>query len=78
MLGQRKKQTVPGWSIILVAVLLLLVAVSVEVLRAAKPDFTGGYVPESTMSEQVASDSQPTWNSRPMTKSRTSIPRRDA
>ena len=74
MLGQQKKHTVPGWSVILMAAVLLLVAVSlfmrtvgaemsfglldwgpqtqesaasitqppVEMLRMAKPDFSGG------------------------------------
>jgi hypothetical protein len=85
MLGQQKKQTVPGWSIFLVAVLLLLAAVllfartmggemkvglldwgtnrqeraqlqtppPIEVLRAAKTDFTGGFIPESTKGDQT-------------------------
>ena len=87
MLGQHKKHTVPEWSIILIAALLLLVAVSifvrttgstlnlnllerdtqpqigaesiaqpaVEVLRAAKPDYSGAFLPESTMSREPVS-----------------------
>ncbi len=87
MLGQQKKYAIPGWSIILMACLLLLVAVSlimrttgvglnvslldraarpqgsteslaqpsVDLLRAAKPDFTGGFVPEPTMGERAVS-----------------------
>ena len=78
MLSQQKKHTIPGWSIILMACLLLLVTVplivhtvgaelnvslldngqrtqeatqslappSIDVLHAAKPDFTGGFVPD--------------------------------
>ena len=84
MLGQHKKNTVPGWGVILMAFVLVLVATSifmrmvnggmnanllegwlrmpestqslaqpsVQVLRAAKPDFTGAYVPESTLGNQ--------------------------
>ena len=87
MLGQEKKHAVPGWGIILVACLLLLVAVSlfvretapalnlnlvdrgmkpqastaslpqpsVDVLRAARPTYSGGFVPESTMGDQAVS-----------------------
>lgn len=87
MLGQQKKHAVPGWSMILVAGLLLLVAVSlilnttgiglnvslldsrpssqestqlpaqpsVDILRAAKPDFTVGFVPETTMANRAVS-----------------------
>jgi hypothetical protein len=82
MLSQKKPQIVPGWSFILMALLLLLVAVplffrmsgidmsigqsewsaypqesrqgespSVELLRDARPDFAGGFVPESTIGE---------------------------
>ena len=87
MLGQQKKYTIPVWSIILMACLLLLVTVpfiwrmtgvdfneslldqglhtqegarplaqpSIEILRATRPDFAGGYVPESTMSDPAVS-----------------------